>query len=67
MWGLTNVKDDPPPEEAVASLLEATSFWGVAPLLMRAQSLGILSVVEEMLGDRGVCGWSAAWSERSKG
>ena len=37
-------EDDPPPE-AVASLLEATSFWEVAPLLMRAQSLGIPSVL----------------------
>ena len=37
-------KDDPPPE-AVASLLEATSFWEVAPLLMRALSLGIPSVL----------------------
>ena len=36
-------EDDPPPE-AVASLLEATSFWQFAPLLMRAQYLGIPNV-----------------------
>ena len=45
VWELTHAKNDPPPE-AVASLLEATSFWGVAPLLMRAQSLDIPSVLE---------------------
>ena len=40
-------KDDPPPEAVVLLLLEATSFWEVAPLLMRAQSLGIPSVLED--------------------
>ena len=49
MWELTNFEDDPPPE-AVASLLEATSFWGVAPLLVRAQSLGIPCVLEDAWG-----------------
>ena len=39
-------EDDPPPE-AVASLLGATSFWEITPLLMRAQYLGIPSVPPE--------------------
>ena len=54
VWELTNLKDDPPPE-TVASLLEATSFRGVAPLLMRAQSLGIPSVLEDAWGSG--CVW----------
>ena len=50
---LADFKDDPPPD-AVAPLLEATSFWGFAPVLMRAQSLGIPSVLEGAWGPRGV-------------
>ena len=42
-------KDDPPPE-AVASLLEVTSFRELAPLLMRAQRLGIPSVLKDAWG-----------------
>ena len=42
-------KDDPPPE-AVASLLEATSSGEFAPLLMRAQSVGTPSVLEDAWG-----------------
>ena len=46
-------KGDPPPE-AVATLLEATLFWEVAPLLLRAQSIGIPCVLEDAWGS--VCG-----------
>ena len=42
--------EDDSPLEAVASLLEATSFWEFAPLPMRAHSLGILSVLEDDWG-----------------
>ena len=54
VWELANFEDGPPPE-AMVSLLEATSFWGVAPLVMRAQSLGIPSVLEDSWGP-GCCG-----------
>ena len=51
-------EDDPPPE-AVALLLEASSFWEFALLLMRAQYLGIPSVpLERVWGP--VCGWLGA-------
>ena len=42
--------EDDRPSEAVASLLEATSFWEFAPLLMRAQSLGTPSVLYDAWG-----------------
>ena len=45
-------EDDPPPE-AVASLLEATSFWEFAPLLMRGRNerreSGALLIIKEMV------------------
>ena len=47
--------EDAPPSEAVASLLEATLFWEFAPFLMRAQGLGLPSVLEDAWGAGCMC------------
>ena len=55
-------EDDKPPE----GYLRPPDTGGIAPLLMRAQSLGIPSVLEDAWGP--VCvGWSAAWNQSFKG